>query len=154
MTINKIILKGEMKLEIVLSPIGYIETPFKERHALNIPPFKPEAPYHNPNIHGILHVNEEYREGIADIEPGSYGMVIFYFNKSEGYKLSTHSAYANKKVGVFSTRSPNRPNGIGVSIVKFLSVKECEIEFLGVDMLDGTPLLDIKPYTGENLPDC
>ena len=135
-----------------MKPIGYIETPFKDRRDLNIPPFKPEAPYHDPNVHGVLHVYDEYCEGLSDIKPDSYGIVFFYFDKSEGYTLTTHSAYANKKVGVFSTRSPYRPNKIGMSIVRFLSVNRCKIEFRGVDMLDGTPLLDIKPYSGGNLP--
>lgn len=143
-----------IQLDIAMKPIGFIETPFKDRRELNVPPFKREAPYHDSDVHGVLHVYEEYREGIADIQPGSYGMTVFYFDKSEGYELTTHSAHADKKVGVFSTRSPNRPNGIGVSIVKFICVNGCNIEFMGVDMLDGTPLLDIKPYTGENLPDC
>lgn len=140
-------------MDILIKPIGYIETPFKNRTELNIPPFNREAPYHKAEVHGILHVHEEFREGLADIKSDSYGMVLFYFDKSQGYELTTHSAHLNKKVGVFSTRSPNRPNGIGVSIVKFLFVNGCDIEFQGVDMLDGTPLLDIKPYTGESLPD-
>ena len=140
-------------MEITMKPIGTIQTPFKDRQALNIPPFRREAPYHDPNMRGVLHVHEEYREGIADIEPGTYGLVVFYFDRSDGYTLTTRSARDDRQKGVFSTRSPNRPNGIGVSIVKFLAVNGCEIEFLGVDMLDGTPLLDIKPYTGENLPD-
>lgn len=139
-------------MDISVKPIGYIETLFKTRYDLHIPPFRPESPYHDQSVCGVLHIDKEYSEGIADIAPGSYGMVIFYFDKSQGYELTTHSAHSNKRVGIFSTRSPNRPNGIGVSIVKFLMVNGCEIEFQGVDMLDGTPLLDIKPYTGENLP--
>lgn len=139
-------------MEITIKPIGYIQTPFRDRRELNIPPFMPEAPYHDPNVYGVLHVNEEYCAAIADIKPDTYGVVVFYFDQSQGYSLTTHSARDGKEVGVFSTRSPRRPNGIGISIVKFLSVDGCDIKFLGVDMFDGTPLLDIKPYTGEGLP--
>lgn len=140
-------------MEIEMRPIGYIKTPFKNHRDLNIPPFKPESPYHDPKVHGVLCLGEEYCQGIADIKPDSYSMILFHFNQSEGYHLTSHSAHSGDEVGVFSTRSPNRPNGIGVSIVKVLTVEGCEITFQGVDMLDGTPLLDIKPYTGEDLPD-
>lgn len=73
-------------------------------------------------------------------------MLIFHFNKSEGYKLVTDSPSFEQPVGVFSTRSPNRPNGIGVTIVNLISISGSKLVFQGVDMLDGTPLLDIKPY--------
>lgn len=142
-----------MKEEIIIRPIGKIETPFKTREDLNIPPYKPEAPYHDPKVTGTVHIYEEYLEGIANIEPGSYAMLVFYFDKSDGYKLTTKSHRSNKTVGVFSTRSPYRPNGIGISIVQFINIDGCNLTFRGVDMLDGTPLLDIKPYDGEKLID-
>lgn len=135
-----------MTKEIVMKPIGVIETPFKTREDLNIPPFKPEAPCHDSSITGVVHVFEEYCEGLANIEPGSYAMLIFYFHRSEGYKMTTKSPRFEEPVGVFSTRSPHRPNGIGVSIVQIIDVDGCNLKFWGVDMLDGTPLLDIKPY--------
>ncbi|MEW9122397.1 MAG: tRNA (N6-threonylcarbamoyladenosine(37)-N6)-methyltransferase TrmO [Thermotaleaceae bacterium] len=135
-----------MNEEIIIRPIGRIETQFKTREELNIPPYKAEAPYNDPNITGIVHVFEEYIDGIKDIEPGSSAMLIFHFNKSDGYKLITESPNFEKPVGVFSTRSPNRPNGIGVSVVKFISIEGSKLTFQGVDMLDGTPLLDIKPF--------
>lgn len=135
-----------MTKEIIMKPIGVIETPFKTREDLNIPPFKPEAPCHDPGVTGIVHIFEEYCEGAANIEPGSYAMLVFHFHRSEGYKMITESPRCDGPVGVFSTRSPHRPNGIGVSIVQIISVDGCDLKFWGVDMLDGTPLLDIKPY--------
>lgn len=135
-----------MDKEIIIKPIGRIETQFKTREDLKIPPYKAEAPYNDPNITGVVHVFEEYREGIRDIKPGSSVMLIFHFNKSEGYKLVTDSPSFEQPVGVFSTRSPNRPNGIGVTIVNLISISGSKLVFQGVDMLDGTPLLDIKPY--------
>ena len=140
--------KGEALLNtgINVTPIGVIETPFKNHKELHIPPWKPEAPYHNPDIHGKVNLFKEYWEGAKSIEPLSYYMLVFHFDRSEGYELTTVSSREGKSMGVFSTRSPYRPNGIGISIVQFISVKEEELIFRGVDILDGTPLLDIKPY--------
>lgn len=140
-----------MNDQITIKPIGIIETPFKTRKDLNIAPYKPEAPYNDPNTTGTVHIFEDYIEGIADIKPGSYAMLIFHFNQSKDYKLTTESPRFNKPVGVFSTRSPNRPNGIGVSVVQFISIEGSKLVFQGVDMLDGTPLLDIKPYKHKTL---
>ncbi len=139
-------------MDMSIKPIGYIETPYKNRTELSVPPFKPESPYRNPEVHGTLHIFNEYGDGLKGVEPGSYGMIIFHFNQSKGYELITRSARLETETGVFSTRSPNRPNGIGVTVVKYLSINGCDIEFSGVDMLDGTPILDIKPYSGEQLP--
>ncbi len=135
----------KMSVEIIFRPIGWIETRYKTVEDLNIPSHKKDAPYNNPDITGIVHLHNEYCEGIRDIKAGASAMLIFHFNQSKGYVLITSSPSFEKPVGVFSTRSPNRPNGIGVSIVKIISVAESEIVFQGVDMLDGTPLLDIKP---------
>lgn len=135
-----------MDEEIIIKPIGRIETQYKSREDLKIPPYKEEAPYNDPNITGTVHIYEEYHQGIKDIEAGSSAILIFHFNQSKGYKIITDSPSFEKPRGVFSTRSPNRPNGIGVSIVKIISVSNSGFVFQGVDMLDGSPLLDIKPY--------
>ncbi len=142
-----------MTEEIIMRPIGRIETPFKTRDSLNIPPYMPEAPCHNPDVTGIVHIFDEYREGIADIEPGSYAMLVFHFDRSEGYDLTTESPRFDVPVGVFSTRSPNRPNGIGVSVVQFTAIDGGNLTFWGVDMLNDTPLLDIKPYNAKHTAD-
>ncbi len=139
-----------MSQDIIFKPIGIIKTPFKTPDDLKVPPFRPESPYNNMEITGVIEVFEEYCEGIANIEPGTQGLVLFYLDKSPGYKLTTISHRTNKEVGVFSTRSPHRPNGIGVTIVNFISVEKCKIKFQGVDMLDDSPLLDIKPYRSKS----
>lgn len=135
-----------MNKEITFKYIGRIKTPFKTREELKFPPFMKEAPYHDPNIHGVLQLDEEFKEGIRDLKPGSSAMVLFHFDRSDGYSLITNSPSFDGPVGVFSTRSPNRPNGIGVTIINIISVSDREILFQGVDMLDDTPLLDIKPF--------
>ena len=141
-------------MEIIMRPIGLIKTPFASSEDLRLPPCHPEAPYFDPEITGVIEIDQEFCDGIKDIEPGSYGMLLFHFDRSKSYKLITRSHGQNRdNVGVFSTRSPNRPNGIGTTIVKFLKIDGCRIEFQGVDMLDNTPLLDIKPYSGEAIFD-
>lgn len=135
-----------MYTDIVVKRIGIIETPFKNSTDLTIPPWKPESPYHNPDIHGKVHLFGCYREGAKDIKPLSYYMLVFHFDRSEGYNLTTMSSREGVPMGIFSTRSPHRPNSIGISIVQVVSVEEEALVFRGVDMLDGTPLLDIKPY--------
>ncbi|SHN69870.1 tRNA (N6-threonylcarbamoyladenosine(37)-N6)-methyltransferase TrmO [Desulfitobacterium chlororespirans] len=127
-------------MEILMKPIGYIRSPYKE---------KGDAPRQSTlsgETMAVIEVLEEYQEGIADIQAGGYGAILFYFHKSPGYKLTTLSRRNNQVMGVFSTRSPNRPNGIGLSIVRFRKREGNRLFFEGVDMLDNTPVLDIKPY--------
>ena len=138
--------------EMILKPIGRIETPFQTPGDFRVPPYHPQSPYRDPDVTGTVHILEEYREGLAGIQPGSCALLIFYFNQSKGYRLTTSSPRLEGKVGVFSTRSPHRPNSIGVTVVRFLEVDGCNLTFRGVDMLNGTPLLDIKPYSHDAVP--
>ena len=133
-------------MEITMKPIGYIKSPHKEKAAV------PKQGILSPETTAVIEIFEEYSEGIVDIKEGEYGVVLFYFHKSEGYQLTTLSRRSNQMMGVFSTRSPNRPNGIGMSIVRFVKKEGRCLTFEGVDMLDGTPVLDIKPYSGELCP--
>ncbi len=133
-------------MEILMKPIGYIQSPHKEKSAV------PKQGILSPESIAVIEIFEEYKEGIADIKEGEYGVVLFHFHKSEGYQLTTLSRRNNQRMGVFSTRSPNRPNGIGMSIVRFVKKEGRCLTFEGVDMLDGTPVLDIKPYSRELCP--
>lgn len=130
-------------MEITMHPIGYIRTSYKDDAEI------PRQYIYGYDQKGTIELLEEYREGIKDIEEGSYGVILFYFHQSEGYSLV--SKRRNNK-GIYSTRSPHRPNGIGMSIVKFTKIEGTKMEFLGVDMLDGTPVLDIKPYAEDLNP--
>lgn len=127
-------------MEIKMKPIGYIKSPFKAKEEI------PRQSIYAKDTKAVIEILEEYREGIADIAEGTYGVILFYFHKSEGYRMRMIPHGRDIEVGVFSTRSPNRPNGIGMSIVKFTKNDGKTLEFEGVDMLDGTPVLDIKPY--------
>lgn len=133
-------------MEINMSPIGYIRSPFKEKNEI------PKQSIFAEDKKANIEILEEYKEGIQDIKEDSYGVVLFNFHKSKGYTLRTVSHKTGEWMGVFSTRSPNRPNGIGMSIVKFTKIEGNIIEFQGVDMVDGTPVLDIKPYSDELNP--
>ncbi|HHT21339.1 MAG TPA: tRNA (N6-threonylcarbamoyladenosine(37)-N6)-methyltransferase TrmO [Tissierellia bacterium] len=141
-------------MDIIMRPIGLIRSPFKHREELRLPPCHPDAPYHDPKVTATIELEPEFCDGIKDIEPGSYGLLVFYFDQSSGYQMITRSHGQDRDhVGVFSTRSPHRPNGIGTTIVKFVAIEGCRLTFQGVDMLDGTPLLDIKPHSGEKIFD-
>ncbi|MFA0815435.1 MAG: tRNA (N6-threonylcarbamoyladenosine(37)-N6)-methyltransferase TrmO [Anaerofustis sp.] len=123
-----------------MQPIGYIQSPYKERGQA------PRQGMYAQDVTATLEMLPEFREGIRDIQPGTYGVILFYFHKSEGYRLLVRPHGVGDEVGVFSTRSPNRPNGIGMSVVKFVENDGERLVFEGADMLDGTPVLDIKPY--------
>lgn len=125
---------------IKLLPIGYISSPYQVRGEA-----PPQGVYDN-ETKGVMHIGEKYLNGLADIKEGFQYIVVFYFHKSPGYELTVRSRRTGLLTGVFSTRSPNRPNGIGISVVKITKIDGGTIEFTGVDMLDGTPVLDIKPY--------
>jgi tRNA-Thr(GGU) m(6)t(6)A37 methyltransferase TsaA len=126
-------------------PIGYISSPYTARGQA------PKQGIYDAETRGVMHINEKYINGVADMKEGLQYVVVFYFHKSPGYELTVRSHRTGLLTGVFSTRSPNRPNGIGLSVVKVEKINGAEIEFTGVDMLDGTPVLDIKPYiSGES----
>jgi len=101
------------------------------------------------NVEGTLVIDEEYSEGLRDIEAGQRVVVIFHFHRSPVFSpelLRQTSGQHGKEMGVFSTCSPVRPNPIGMSVVEVLGVGGASIDVRRLDMLNGTPILDIKPY--------
>lgn len=137
---------GVKQMKISMEAIGYIRSEYKERSEL------PTQSVLNADKKAIIEISPKYVEGIEGIEAGSYGVVLFHFHKSTKAPLRIIPHGKDEITGIFSTRSPNRPNGIGMSIVKFTKVEGNELEFEGVDMLDGTPVLDIKPYSSKLNP--
>ena len=91
----------------------------------------------------------EFAEGLQDLEGFSHIILLYVFHQSDGYALRVKPFLDDQLRGLFSTRYPNRPNPIGLSIVRLLARRENILDIEGVDMLDGTPLLDIKPYVPE-----
>lgn len=95
---------------------------------------------------GVLEVNPEFEPGLTDIEGFSHLFVIWVFDRAEGFELLGTPPTDTRPHGVFATRSPKRPNPIGLSVVELLRRDGCRLHVRGVDMLNGTPILDIKPY--------
>ncbi len=108
------------------------------------------------NAEGILTIDREYAPGLRDIKAGQHIVVIFLFHKSPDFTpefLFQSPPHKKKKLGVFSICSPFRPNSIGMSVLEVMETRNNNIQVKGIDMLDGTPLLDIKPYI-ESKHDC
>ena len=126
-------------MSIELKPIGFVHTNAEEvpRH------------WSVSDVEGTLVIDEEYLEGLKDIEPGQRIVVIFNFHRSPEFSsrfLRQTPPHSEKEVGVFSICSPIRPNPIGMSILEVLEVKGTTIRVKRLDMLEGTPILDIKPH--------
>jgi tRNA-Thr(GGU) m(6)t(6)A37 methyltransferase TsaA len=126
-------------MEIVMRPIGVIHSPFTDPQQTPIQPTRSEAI-------GQVEVYKEFSPGLQDIDGLSHLILLYVFHHSSAYSLHVTPFLDDQPRGLFSTRYPSRPNPIGLSIVRLLARRENVLEIEGVDMLDGTPLLDIKPY--------
>jgi len=129
--------------EIKYKPIGVIHSLFKE------PEGTPIQPAAAKSIDGTVEIFEEYAEGLKDIEGFSHIILIYHFHLSKGSLLKVKPYMDNEVHGVFATRAPSRPNSIGISIVRLVGVEENVLHIQDVDIIEGTPLLDIKPYVPE-----
>ncbi|MBC8527286.1 MAG: tRNA (N6-threonylcarbamoyladenosine(37)-N6)-methyltransferase TrmO [Candidatus Cloacimonetes bacterium] len=126
--------------KIVLHPIGIIHSPYKEKKDIPIQgKFKSE-------VEAYIELKDKYIKGLKDLDKFSHAIILYYFHKSQREDIEGRPFLEQKKHGIFAIRSPHRPNHIGVSIVKIKSIKENKLYFTTVDVFDGTPVLDIKPY--------
>ena len=121
-------------------PIGLIRSPYNETSQI------PKGPDAHHDADGVLEINPELEPGLADIEGFSHLYVIWQFHKVDGYDLVAYPPSDDRPHGVFATRSPRRPNPIGLTVVELLRRDGAHLHVRGVDMLDGTPVLDLKPY--------
>ena len=128
---------------IELKPIGVIHTPFKKRDGM------PIQPAGAAGVKGTVEVSEEYRAGLKDLDGFSHVILLYYFHHSQGFKLQIVPFMDSEPRGLFATRAPKRPNSIGLSVVQLDRIENCVLHVQNVDILDGTPLLDIKPYVPE-----
>jgi tRNA-Thr(GGU) m(6)t(6)A37 methyltransferase TsaA len=128
-----------MKTEFVMKPIGVIRTPFTDLKGMPIQPAFSQAV-------GQVEVLPEYADGLQDLEAFSYLILIYALHRSDGFTLKVKPFLDDATHGIFATRHPRRPNPIGLSTVHLLSRRGNVLEVEGIDVLDGTPLLDIKPY--------
>jgi len=129
--------------EIRYRPIGIIHSPFKDIKGMPIQPTGAKG------IAGTIEVSQEFIEGLKDLEGFSHIILIYHFHQSQGYALSVKPFLDDNLRGVFSTRAPRRPNPIGISVVELIKVEGNMLYIENADIVDGTPLLDIKPYVPE-----
>lgn len=130
-------------MTIQFEPIGIIHSPFKELEGMPIQP-KGAA-----GAKGTVEVFEPFKAGLDDLDGFSHVYLLYHFHLSRGFKLHVVPFMDDVPRGLFSTRAPKRPNPIGISIVAIDSVQDNMLHIRNVDVLDGTPLLDIKPYAPE-----
>ena len=128
---------------IEIKPIGIIHTPFKKRAGM------PIQPAGATGVKGTVEVLEEYQAGLKDLDGFSHIILLYHFHRSQGFKMETVPFLDTESRGLFATRAPNRPNPIGLSIVQLERIENGVLYVQNVDMLDGTPLFDIKPYVPE-----
>ena len=126
-------------MDIILRPIGIIYSPFTEKEQTPIQAARSQAI-------GTVDVYPEFADGLADIETLSHIYLLYAFHKSDGFSLRVKPFLDDHEHGLFATRHPCRPNPLGISILTLVSRQENILKIEGVDILDGTPLLDIKPY--------
>ena len=129
-----------IQMDFTFRPIGVIKTPNKDREG------SPVHPRYATGMKGQVVLDQHFVKGLKDLDGFSHMIVVFVLDRSPGYNLEVIPYHDTGLRGLFSTRSPNRPNPVGISVVKILSIKDNVITFEGPDMLDDSPLLDIKPY--------
>jgi tRNA-Thr(GGU) m(6)t(6)A37 methyltransferase TsaA len=123
--------------------IGTIHSPFLSREGA---PIQPQGA---KGVRGRVEVLPEYQQGLRDLDGFSHVLLLYHFHLSQGFDLEVVPFLDDQSHGVFATRAPKRPNPIGISLVRLLSVDGATLEVEDVDVLDGTPLLDIKPFVPE-----
>lgn len=129
-------------MEFVMRPIGIIHSPFQEKEQTPIQPSRSQE-------QGRVEVYPEFAAGLEDIEGFSHIILLYVFHQSSGFTLRVKPFLDDRLHGLFATRYPKRPNPIGISVVRLAGRQGNILQIEGVDVLDGTPLLDIKPYVSE-----
>lgn len=127
-------------MDIHFKSIGVVHSPYKTVENM---PVQTSA---SKDVEAEIEIFEQYKEGISDLEGFSHIYVIFFLNMVREPKLKVIPFLDTVERGIFATRSPARPNPVGLSLVELVSVNENILKIRGVDMLDGTPVIDIKPY--------
>lgn len=125
---------------LTFTPIGVIHTPFKT------PKGTPIQPKGGQGVQGQIELDPAYAEGLDGLDGFSHIILLFYCHQAQPFSLRVKPFLDDEKHGLFATRAPSRPNAIGLSIVELVEIQGTTLMIQNVDMLDGTPLLDIKPY--------
>lgn len=127
-------------MQINYQPIGIIHSPFEDIEGM------PIQPTGAARIQGSVEVFPEFADGLKDLDGFSHVILLYHFHRAQDSQLIVTPFLDSQPRGVFATRAPKRPNPIGLSVVKLLSVERNVLHVENVDIIDGTPLLDIKPY--------
>lgn len=130
-------------MKIEYQTIGVIHSPFKEIEGM------PIQPAGAAGVMGTVEVFKTYRTGLKDLDGFSHIFLLYHFHRSQGFSLQVVPFMNSQSRGLFATRAPRRPNPIGLSMVRLHGIEEGVLSIENVDVLDGTPLLDIKPYVPE-----
>jgi tRNA-Thr(GGU) m(6)t(6)A37 methyltransferase TsaA len=126
--------------KIMMTTVGVIHSPYKQVKDIPIQgKFKPD-------ITAYVELKDQYAAGLRDLDGFSHAIIIYYFHKSQKENVIGKPFLEDKEHGIFAIRSPHRPNHIGLSVVKIEKIQDNKLYFSEVDVLDQTPLLDIKPY--------
>jgi tRNA (adenine37-N6)-methyltransferase len=129
-----------------MRPVGFVRSPHTETSQV------PRGRGAKHVAEGFIEIEPEFERGLMDIEGFSHLYVVWVFHKSEGFELTGTPPTADRPHGVFATRSPRRPNPLALTVVRLLGREGARLRVRGLDMLDGTPVLDIKPYLS-NVPE-
>ena len=130
-------------MKIEYRPIGLVHSPHQTASGTPIQPSRARG------IEGTVEVDEQYAEGLADLDGFSHIILICHLHKAGAHELKVVPYLDTELRGLFATRAPSRPNPIGLSVVRLLGIDGRVLRIEGVDLLDGTPVLDIKPYVRE-----
>ncbi len=130
-----------------LKPIGVVRTPFTETSQI------PKGPHAKHDAEGVIEIDAALEAGLQDVEGFSHLYVIWVFHQVVGYDLMAYPPSDDRPHGVFATRSPRRPNPIGLTVVELVGRQGPRLHVRGVDMLDGSPIVDIKPYLSSVPPE-
>jgi len=129
--------------EVVYRPIGVVHSPFK------VPQDVPIQSVAAEGVMGIVEVAREYVDGLRDVDGFSHLILVYHCHLAQDYSLLVRPFLDERLHGVFSTRAPSRPNPVGVSVVRLTRMEKNILYIQDVDIIDGTPLLDIKPFVPE-----
>jgi len=127
-------------MRIIMNPIGVIHSPYKE------PKDIPVQGIFKPDVEAWVELYEKYSDGLGALEGFSHAIILYHFHKSSIEQIRSRPFLEDEMHGIFAIRSPHRPNHIGLSIVKICAIHKNKLHFTEVDVLDETPVLDIKPY--------
>ena len=126
--------------KIIMHPIGKINSPYKKSKDI------PIQGRFKDDVEACVELNDKYVKGLKDLDKFSHAIIVYYFHKSNKENIEGKPFLEDDVHGIFAIRSPHRPNHIGISVVKIQRIQGNKLYFSEVDMFDGTPLLDIKPY--------